>query len=100
MAAGKAEEVRQQLGRTERVLAATLLERHSQAAEWLAAQPGVHDLQPGNPQLVFGFRGSDEAQAALVDGLVRHGFRLRALEERRSSFEDILVEVAENNRRQ
>lgn len=34
-----------------------------------------------------------------MEGLVRLGIRMRAFEEKRSSFEDILVEVAETNRR-
>ena len=38
-------------------------------------------------------------QADLMEGLLRLGFRMRAFEEKRSSFEDILVEVAESNRR-
>jgi len=48
---------------------------------------------------VFGFSGSDEAQADLMEGLIQLGVRMRAFEEKRSSFEDILVEVAETNRR-
>lgn len=99
LATGTVEQVRRQLGSTDRVLTATLLDRHQEAAGWLAAQPGVHDLRVAGQQVVFGFKGSDEAQADLLDGLVRRGIRLRAFEEKRSSFEDILVEVAENNRR-
>jgi hypothetical protein len=49
-------------------------------------------------RIVFGFKGSDDAQAALIEGLIALGSRLRAFEEKRSSFEDILVEVAETNR--
>jgi ABC-2 type transport system ATP-binding protein len=98
LAAGTAEEVRQQLGSTERTLTATLIDRHAEAAAWLAVQPGVHAVRVAPPQVVFGFGGSDESQAALVAGLVAAGCRLRAFEEKRSSFEDILVEVAENNR--
>jgi hypothetical protein len=49
--------------------------------------------------VVFGFKGTDDELAELMEGLIREGFRLRAFEERRSSFEDILVEVAESNRR-
>ena len=48
--------------------------------------------------MIFGFKGSDEAQADLLGGLLQLGFRLRAFEEKRSSFEDLLVEVAETNR--
>jgi hypothetical protein len=49
--------------------------------------------------VIFGFKGSDEAQADLMDGLIRLGFRVRAFEEKRSSFEDLLIEVAETDRR-
>jgi len=59
----------------------------------------VHDLQVAGAQVIFGFRGSDEAQADLIAELVKLGHRIRAFEEKRSSFEDILVGVAEANRR-
>lgn len=99
LASGTVDEVRRQLGSTERVVTATLLARHAEAGEWLSAQPAVHDLRCADSQIIFGFKGDDEAQADLVDGLIRLGIRVRAFEEKRSSFEDILVEVAEANRR-
>ena len=99
LASGTVDQVRVQLGSTERVLTATLLARQAEAGEWLSAQPAVHDLRVAGQQVIFGFKGCDEAQADLMDGLIRLGFRLRAFEEKRSSFEDLLVEVAENNRR-
>ena len=99
LASGTVDQVRAQLGRTERTLSATLLGRYGEAGAWLASRPAVHDLRIAGPQVVFGFTGDDEAQADLMDGLVSLGFRVRAFEEKRSSFEDILVEVAENNRR-
>ena len=55
--------------------------------------------RPFGQQVVFGFDGSDDAQAGLMEGIVRLGIRMRAFEEKRSSFEDILVGVAESNRR-
>lgn len=99
LASGTAEQVRQQLGSTERTLTATLLGRQEDAAAWLQSQPGVHRLQLAGEQVIFDFTGSDEAQAGLMEGLIAQGLRLRAFEEKRSSFEDILVEVAESNRR-
>lgn len=48
---------------------------------------------------MFGFTGSDDGQADLMEGLIQRGVRMRAFEEKRSSFEDILVEVAETNRK-
>ena len=99
LASGTVDEVRQQLGSTERVLTATLLGRHEEAGEWLRSHVAVHDLRIIGQQVIFGFTGCDDAQADLMTGLVGRGFRVRAFEEKRSSFEDILVEVAEANRR-
>lgn len=99
LASGTVEAVREQLGSTERSIAAGLLGRHEEAAAWLAAQPAVHDLRLDGGQVIFGFKGTDDAQADLMAALIHEGFRVRAFEERRSSFEDILVEVAESNRR-
>ena len=98
LASGTPDEVRHQLGRTERTLTATVLDRPAEAASWLEAREGVHGLHFDDHRIVFGFRGDDEAQSALLAGLVAGGHRPRAFEEKRSSFEDILVEVAENNR--
>jgi ABC-2 type transport system ATP-binding protein len=99
LASGTADQVRHQLGSTERLLTATLLARHEEAGEWLSAQAAVHDVRIVGHQIIFGFTGCDETQADLMEGLIRLGIRMRAFEERRSSFEDILVEVAEANRR-
>ncbi len=99
LASGTVEQVRHQLGRAERTLTATVLDRADEAAAWLGSVAGVHNLRAEGQRIVFGFRGDDDAQAGLVAGLVGHGIRFRSFEEKRSSFEDILVEVAENNRR-
>ena len=99
LASGTVEQVRHQLGSTARFLTATLLGRHEEAAEWLSAQAAVHTLRIAGAQVIFGFTGSDDAQADLLDGLIGLGMRIRAFEEKRSSFEDILVEVAASNRR-
>ena len=98
LASGTVEQVRHQLGNTDRTLTATLLGRHEEAGEWISAQAAVHDLRISGQQVMFGFTGDDDAQADLMEGLIRLGIRIRAFEEKRSSFEDILVEVAENNR--
>lgn len=98
LASGTADQVREQLGSTERTLTASLLAGQEQAREWLLAHPAVHDLRLAGQQLIFGFKGDDNAQAALLEGLIRLGVRLRTFEEKRSTFEDILVGVAETNR--
>lgn len=98
LASGTAEQVRDQLGRNKRTLNVTVLARHQEAASWLETQASVHALQLAEQQVVFEFTGNDEAQADLMEGLIQQGIRLRAFEEKQSSFEDILVEVAETNR--
>lgn len=99
LASGTVEQVRLQLGSTTRVLTACLLARQAEAGEWLTAQPAVHDVRISGHRVIFGFTGSDEAQSDLMTGLVGLGIRVRTFEEKRSSFEDLLVEVAESNRR-
>jgi ABC-2 type transport system ATP-binding protein len=99
LASGTADEVRHQLGSTRRLITATLLGREDEALAWLASQPAVENARRAGQQIIFDFTGSDDAQADLIEGLMRQGIRVRAFEEKRSSFEDILVEVAENNRR-
>lgn len=98
LASGTVDQVRDQLGSTDRVLTATLLARQEEAAEWLACQSAVHDLRIDGRKVIFGFTGNDEAQADLMDGLIGLGVRVSVFEEKRSSFEDILVGVAETNR--
>jgi ABC-2 type transport system ATP-binding protein len=98
LASGTAEQVRDQLGRNERTLTVSLLGRQEDAATWLESQAAVHDLRISDQQVIFGFKGSDDDQADLMEGLIQLGIRIRAFEEKRSSFEDILVDVAESNR--
>jgi hypothetical protein len=71
------------------------------AAAWLESQPGVGGAVEAlaGGVVAFAFDGDHENQATLLAGLVAAGVRVRAFEERVSSFEDILVEVAEEARR-
>lgn len=97
LASGSVDEVRRVLGRTERILAVTVLERAEETAMWLGLQPGVADVCAHGQRVSFQFNGSQEEQAALVAGLIGLGLRLTVFEEQKSTFEDILVEVAEGN---
>lgn len=97
LASGTVDEVRRVLGRAERTLSLTVLDRAEAAAEWLSAQPSVETPHRSGQRVTFRYHGSQEEQAALAAGLVMAGFPLLSLEELRSTFEDILVEVAENN---
>ena len=100
LAAGKVEDVRRQLGRTERSLTAFILDRPGGATDaWLRSRPGVHDVSCVDGRLSFGFTGTDDEQADLLAALIGAGVRVKAFEEIRCSFEEILVGVAESNRR-
>jgi len=98
LASGSADEVREKLGSTKRLITATPLSRHEDAVAWLSTRMDVRDVRAEAGRIVFEFSGNDEAQADLMEGLISTGIRLRSFEEKRSSFEDILVEVAETNR--
>ncbi len=98
LAAGSIAEVRRVLGRAERTLTISLLGRLNEAAEHLAAQAHVGDLRTVGDTVQLRYHGSHEEQAGLLAGLVAHGFPLTAFEEQKSSFEEILVDVAERNR--
>ena len=100
LASGTADEVRRELGRSERTLTVTVLERLEELAHWLEAHDGVLEVIADDGKVRFGFAGDDTAQAALLADLVGQGWPVKAFEESSSSFEDILVEVAENNRKQ
>ena len=98
LASGTAAQVREQLGSNARTLTATLLNNQREAADWLTSQVGVGELKISGQQVIFGYGGTDDGQADLMEGLIQRGIRIRAFEEKHSSFEDILVEVAESNR--
>lgn len=95
LASGSVEKVRQTLGRAERSLSFVVLERTEEAAAWLAAQKGVRDAVAKAREVTLRFTGSPEEQADLLAHGIAAGFRIAGLEEQKSTFEDILVEVAE-----
>lgn len=97
LAAGTVDEVRRLLGRVERTLTVAVLERADVAADWLWTQPGVTALKRAEERLSFAFSGTHDEQAALLAGLIGQQFRVTVFEEQKSTFEDILIEVAEHN---
>lgn len=98
LASGSAAHVRQTLGNNERKVTATILTEIEKAAEWLPLRAGVGAVNRAGNDLVFHFTGSDEEQADVLTGLIELGVRVKRFNEEASSFEDILVEVAERNR--
>ena len=98
LASGSVDEVRRQLGNTNRTIHVRFVDDPQSAAAWLTAQVGVREMRVDAKGIGFHFDGDDHAQASLISRLVAQGFRIRSFEEKRSSLEDLLVEVAEINR--
>ncbi|MGI8603285.1 MAG: ATP-binding cassette domain-containing protein [Verrucomicrobiales bacterium] len=97
LAAGTVEEVRRVLGHAERTLTVTVLDAPDAAAACLARQPAVTGMTVNRDRLVFQFSGSQEEQAGLLTALVHQQVRVAAFEEHKSTFEEILVQVADND---
>ena len=99
LASGPVDQVRDQLGNADRTLAVTVLPGSEVLAEQvLRGIPSVQELAVQGARFSFRFHGSGEEQARLLAALMSAGAQVRTFEEQKSSFEDILVQVAEGNR--
>lgn len=98
LASGTVEEVRQQLGDDSRRLTVTPLLSLESLPEWIPAAAGVNAACIEQGQIVIDFLGDNESQADLLDEFLRRGLRLRSFHEKRSSYEEILIDVAEKSR--
>ncbi len=94
LASGTVDEVRRVLGRAERTLLLGVVERVPEALAWLGAQAGVSGATVAGERITFQFTGSAREQAGLVTGLVGAGYLVQMLEEQKSTFEEILIDVA------
>ena len=97
LASGTADEVRKTLGRAERRLTAVTFGDPVRLGEWLGKLSSVSEMKIEDKRVSFNFVGGDEEQAGLLSELVNGGFKIRSFEEGSSSFEEILVRVAEGN---
>lgn len=103
LASGTAEEVRQTLGRTECKLTVKVLHGREEVMEWLEGQEcvlEVDEYEPDPQTISFRFKGDEKQQAALLSGIVGLGVAVKSFVEGNSSFEEILVDIAEGNRNQ
>jgi ABC-2 type transport system ATP-binding protein len=98
LASGTADAVREQLGSLHRTLTAAPLGRVAELADWLQQRPGLTTARVQEDTVVFDFHGSSEAQADLLEAMLKAGFRLRSLSEQRASFEELLLNIATSNR--
>jgi ABC-2 type transport system ATP-binding protein len=100
LASGTVEEVRRQLGNDSRRITVTPLHPLQAAPEWLSILPGVDGARMEHGLLTIDFLGDDDTQAELLEEILRRGLRIRAFHEKRSSYEEILIDVAEKSRKE
>ena len=99
LASGPVDKVRHELGQAARTLTMVLVEGHVAAAEkFLQQATGVSEILRQGDRFSFRFAGDGIAQSMLLTAAVQQGLPVRALEEQKSSFEDILIQVATENR--
>ena len=94
LASGTVDEVRGLLGRVERTVSVGVLEREAEALAWLEGRAQVAEAQRVGGRITFRWSGDAREQAGLLAGLVREEFLVCAWEEQKSSFEEILMDVA------
>ncbi|MGC6425582.1 MAG: ABC transporter ATP-binding protein [Akkermansiaceae bacterium] len=98
LASGSAEEVREKMGRRDRLLVAHFVEVNGAVKAWFASENAASDVRVDGGEVHFYFEGNEEDQVSLLSRLAVADLKLKGLSEKGSSFEDILVEVAEGNR--
>jgi ABC-2 type transport system ATP-binding protein len=98
LASGTVDQVREQLGDDSRSISVVPLQALTQVPDWIRNIDGVTDARLDTDKLALDFLGDDEAQANLLEEIIRHGLRIRGFTERRSSYEEILIGVAERSR--
>ncbi|MGB1260898.1 MAG: ATP-binding cassette domain-containing protein, partial [Akkermansiaceae bacterium] len=97
LAAGKTAHVRRELSHAERTLSLAVIDGQEAASSLLKQHEGVRDIKLVDEKIEFQFHGSDASQAAMLSDIIALGVSVKLLEEKTSSFEDILVQVAEQN---
>lgn len=98
LASGTVDQVREQLGDDSRSISVVPLQALTQVPEWIRSIDGVTDARLDADTLALDFLGDDETQADLLEEIIRRGLRIRGFTERRSSYEEILIGVAERSR--
>lgn len=98
LASGTVEEVRRALGQAGRRLHLTLTRGAEEAARWLEGRPGVSDVREEAGRIHLQLEGGLEEQADLLHAMVLQGLRVAGLEVQGSSFEELLIRVAEGGR--
>ncbi len=98
LASGTVDEVRTQLGDNSRNISVVPLQALVQVPEWIHRFAGVNGASIDAGKISIDFIGDDESQASLLEEMIRKGLRMRSFSEKRSSYEEILIGVAERSR--
>lgn len=98
LASGTVDQVRQQLGDDSRSITVVPLHAIAMIPDWIRQFDGVADARIDSGSISLDFVGDDEAQANLLEEMLRRGLRVRSFTEKRSSYEEILIGVAERSR--
>jgi len=97
LASGTAEQVRTELGSNRREMTMTILGEVDDLITWLENRIHINGVQGEGQVVQFDFLGNEQEQVSLLTEAVREGFLIKNFEEKSTSFEEILVEVAEGN---
>lgn len=97
ISSGTADQVRRELGTDKRIIQLTTLSPLVEVSSHLKTHGAVTDIELTETDCTFTFHGTENKQCELLESLLRSGIRVRTFAEKSSSFEDILVQVAEKN---
>jgi ABC-2 type transport system ATP-binding protein len=98
LSTGTVEDVHDALSGPARVLTATTLESATPLGEWLEHQEHISEVSVAERTAVFSFAGNAQQQAQLLAHVVSAELGVVTFQEERSSFEDILLRIAEGKK--
>lgn len=92
LAVGSVEEIQRQQKSTVS-LAARLLDRVAEAAQWLGRQEYVADVRVDGNLIMMSFAGDTQQQSAILSGLVEGGFPVTEFSRSEQNLEDVFMNV-------
>jgi len=98
LASGTVDQVRAQLGDDSRSLSIVPLQNLDAIPGWIHQCDGVTAARLEQGVMHLHFVGDNECQAQLLETMIQRGLRVRSFSEKRSSYEEILIGVAERSR--
>lgn len=93
IAVGSVDEIQKQGESPHDLIDVRVLGMADALCRWLAEQPAVKEIQNDGPQLRFLYASDPAAEAELLKGMILAGFPVVAFGARRSSLEDVFMQV-------